>query len=40
MSLQLPQFPNLVSLRKQAKALHRKMGQGKLASDAVLEVLP
>jgi hypothetical protein len=31
MSFQLPQFPNLVSLRKQAKALHRKMGQGKLA---------
>jgi Ankyrin repeats (3 copies)/Ankyrin repeat len=31
MSLQLPQFPNLVSLRKQAKTLHRKMGQGKLA---------
>jgi hypothetical protein len=31
MSFQLPQFPNLLSLRKQAKALHRKMGQGKLA---------
>jgi len=31
MSLQLPQFPNLESLRKQAKAMHRKTGQGKLA---------
>ncbi len=31
MSLQLPQLPNLESLRKQAKALHRKLGHGKLA---------
>ena len=31
MSLQLPQFPSLESLRKQAKTLHRKTGQGKLA---------
>jgi hypothetical protein len=31
MSLQLPQFPSLESLRKQAKTLHRTTGEGKLA---------